>query len=135
MEYTMQFKDLEQEQYVGYWCKTKGITKKDLESHPQIDDVILLLKYRADCWHRLNTSEQAVWGAFWGQTYKKRKALRNKSLKKLESIYKYSRNRQLEQLIKIKTIKALRQNPYEKEDHDMTAKGSSNADNIPWESE
>ena len=129
----MAFKELEQEQFIGYWCKTKGITKKDLESHPHIDDVILLMKYRAECWHRLNKSEQAVWGAIWGIIYKKRKPLTNKGLKKLELIYTNSKQRHLQQLIKIHTIKALRQNPYEKEDHDMTAKGSSNANNIPWE--
>jgi len=126
---------LAQNQMLGYWLKRDHHLKiKDLD-HPCIDDLILLIKYRKACWDELNGKEKAVWGSHWGYTYKKRKPLHNKALKNLENIYINSRNRHLEKLNKIHTIKALRQNPYEKEDHDMTAKGSSNADNIPWESE
>ena len=129
-------KNLEQEQLVGYWITRWGLKRHDLVQHPCIDDLILLIKYRQECWHRLNKSEQAVWGALWGYTYTKRKPLKNKSLKKLEQIHITSHNRHLQEIYKKtqqrKRIQALKQNPYSKGEHDMTAKGSPIAQDIPW---
>lgn len=42
--------NLEQEQLVGYWTKTLGLSKKALETHPCIDDVILLKNFRREFW-------------------------------------------------------------------------------------
>lgn len=109
MNYYEQHKNLEQEQLVGYWLKSrKGITRKALETHPHIDDVILLLKWRDGVWHMLNSSEQAVWGAYWGYTYNKRKALKKKSLAKLEQITITAIQRQQAIKTKLEKIKALR---------------------------
>ena len=98
----------EQEQLVGYWLKRKGITRTALETHPHIDDVVLLMRWREGVWHLLNTSEQAVWGAYWGHTYKKRKALKKKSLNKLEQITITAIDRHKQAQLKINKIKALR---------------------------
>lgn len=103
-----QRKNFEQEQLVGYWLKTRGITRKALETHPHIDDVILLLKYRDAMWDLLNNSERAVWGAYWGYTYNKRKALKKKSLAKLEQITITATTRREETKAAIQRIKALR---------------------------
>lgn len=128
---------LEQEQLVGYWLKKKGITRKALETHKHIDDVILLLKWREAMWDVLNSSEQAVWGAYWGYTYKKRKALKKKSLNKLEQITITATNRQQLKQLKAtqqrQSIKALRQNPYSKSSAYMTAKTEDTACSAPWE--
>lgn len=128
--------ELEQSQLVGYWSKVKGFNSSDLDKHPRIDDVILLIKYRDALWNILNKSERATWGAYWGYTYKKRRALKNKALKKLEHITITAQDRHLKYLIKqasqIKTIKAIRETKQQKEDQTMTAKGSSNAYDIPW---
>jgi len=99
---------LEQEQLVGYWLKRKGITRKALETHPHIDDVILLMKYRDGMWNYLNNSERAVWAAYWGYTYNKRKALKKKSLSKLEQITNTVIARQETRQSAINKIKALR---------------------------
>ena len=71
-----------QEQLIGYWLTTKGISKKTLETHPQIDDIILMLNIRhSSDWSNFNKSEEAVWGA--GDSFTKAKihsllkALRN----------------------------------------------------------
>jgi len=126
-----QRQETEQEQLVGYWIAKWGMKRHDLLQHPCIDDLILLINFRQEFWHQMNRNTQAQWGAFWGYTYAKRKPLKNKSLKKLESIItniQYRQNKIAQQRQIIRTLK-------QKEDHDMTAKGSSNADNIPWESE
>lgn len=129
--------NLEQEQLVGYWLKRKGITRKALETHPHIDDVILLLKWRDAMGNLLNPSEQAVWGAYWGYTYNKRKALKKKSLSKLEQITITATTRHQQLTLKAskqrQTIKALRQNPYEKSSANMTAKSEDTACSAPWE--
>jgi len=128
--------ELEASQFCGYWSRTKGISQRDLTYHPQIDDVILLIKWRDDCWHRLNNPERSVWAAYWSWVYKQQYSLKSKHLDKLELIYIKSKDRHLKKLLEQaeqrQRIKALKQNPYEKEDHTMTAKGSSNAYDIPW---
>lgn len=129
--------DIEASQFLGYWARTKGIKQQDLTQHPQIDDIILLIKYRDSIWGKLNKPEQSSWAGIWSWVYTKGYPLKKKHLKKLEQVYTTATDRHLQKLIKQaeqkQRIKALRQNPYEKEDHDMTAKGSSNAYNIPWE--
>lgn len=124
---------LEQEQLVGYWLKCQGITRKALETHPHIDDVILLMRWRDAMWHLLNSSEKAVWGAYWGYTYNQRRALKKKSLAKLEQITITATQRQQTQQAKIQQIKALRQNPYEKSSAYMTAKSEDAAQSAPWD--
>lgn len=128
---------LEQEQLVGYWLKRKGITKKAIETHPHIDDVILLMKWRDAMWNILNNSEQAVWGAYWGYTYNKRKALKKKSLNKLEQITITATQKHKLKHAKLQAqrqlIKAKRQNPYEKSSAYMTAKSEDSAYSAPWE--
>ena len=70
----------------NYWCRTKGIKSSDLETHPQMDDVILLVTYRDAMWKQLNRSEQAHWGALWDWCYYRKFALKKKHLTKLELI-------------------------------------------------
>ena len=126
LEQLEKIQTLEQEQLLGYWLKRKGITRKDIETHKQIDDVVLLLRWKDAMHSLLNASELSVWGAYWGYTYKKRKALKKKSLKKLEQITITATQRHTQQQSKAQQqqqrIKALRQNPYEKSSAYMTAK-------------
>ena len=78
---------LEQEQLVGYWAKKFGaITRKDLTDHPQIDDVIMLLKIRDELGKHFNNKESGMWGFCWSYTYHKRCHLKKKHLKKLETL-------------------------------------------------
>lgn len=87
--------------YTNYWCKSKGISAKDLEAHPQIDDVVLLINYRDSMWSKLNKSEQAHWGAVWDWCYHRKFALKKKHLKKFESIIQEANQRHTEKLNKI----------------------------------
>lgn len=123
--------------YTNMWCKSKGITSADLDKHPQADDVVLMLKWREEMWHKLNASEQAVWGAYWNIVYNKKRALYKKALNKLEQITITASDRHLKNLIKTaqqrQRIKALRQNPNSKPADDMTAKDAGLSQTVPWE--
>jgi hypothetical protein len=80
-------RNLEQEQLVGYWAKKfAGISRKDLTDHPQIDDVIMLLKIRDHLGKHFNNKESGMWGFCWSYTYNKRCHLKGKHLKKLETL-------------------------------------------------
>jgi hypothetical protein len=97
----------------NYWCRTKGIHSKDLEIHPQMDDVILLIKYRDSMWNKLNRSEQAHFGAVWSWCYHNKFALKQKHLKKLELITTQATTRYLKTQIQLakarQKIRQLRQ--------------------------
>jgi hypothetical protein len=92
----------------NYWCRMKGIHSRDLDSHPQIDDVMLLLKYRDGMWIKLNTSEQAHWGAIWDWTYHRKLPLKTKHLAKLELITIQAEQRHRKKQQAIDKIKQLR---------------------------
>jgi hypothetical protein len=123
--------------YTNLWCRQKGIHASDLDKHPQIDDVILMLVWRGDMWKKLNKSEQAVWGAYWNTVYHKQRPIHKKALKKLEQITITATDRHLKDLvIKAKQkqrIKALRQNPYSKPADNIVAKDAGLAQTVPWE--
>lgn len=121
------------EYYTNYWCRSKGISKKDLESHAQIDDVILMLRFRDNLWTILNQSEQAIWGAYWNTVYHKRRPLHNKALKKLEQITITATDRLHKLQAQRQRIKALRQNPNAKPADNMTAKDVGPSQTVPWE--
>jgi hypothetical protein len=68
------------------WLKKRGITGQDLESHPQISDVIMLCRWRDDLWEIATASERAFWSSQWDWCYHKRYPLKKKQLTKLEEI-------------------------------------------------
>lgn len=133
----MNYKDLEQEQMIGYWVKRKGLKHKDLSSHPQIDDCVLLVRFRDEYWTRLNVSERAHWAAVWEWCYHKQKPLKDKHLNKLEQAIIDSDTRHLQYLVKSTTerqkIKARRNLCQIQRDDDMTAKTSLADTSVPWE--
>jgi hypothetical protein len=97
----------------NYWCRTKGIKYKDYETHPQIDDVHLLMRWRDEMWNKLTKSEQSFWGAVWSYVYHKKMSLRSKHLQKLEELIIIANDRHLKNLVKMarqqQKIKQLRQ--------------------------
>jgi len=76
------------------WIGKLGFRSEHLDSHPRIDDCMSLLNLRIGLWHQMNTSEQAVWGAYWGIVFVKKKPLKNKAWQKFERIAKSIDNRQ-----------------------------------------
>jgi hypothetical protein len=88
--------------YTNVWCKSMGMKSKDLGcgikqnadgsftdnqlAHPQIDDVILLIKFHQANWHYMTRSERGVWAAYWSWCYHNQTAIKAKWFKKLEHI-------------------------------------------------
>jgi hypothetical protein len=111
-------KQRQQDWNIGRWLRSRGIDVQDLDSHPRIDDIILLINIRQSLWTVMNNSEQASWGGYWDSVYKKKNALKNKALIKFEKIAEQIQDRQ--QLIRQLRTGTSQRN----KDHDMTAKGS-----------
>jgi len=100
---------LEQEQLVGYWTKKfSRISRKDLSEHPQIDDIIFLLKIRDNLGKHFNNKESGMWGFCWSYTYHKKMRLKGKHLKKLETLVTGINTRLEKQNIARQKIQALR---------------------------
>jgi hypothetical protein len=104
---------------IGRWLKTHGVTVADLDSHKQINDVVLLINIRQEFWSGMNYSEQAVWGAYWDIVYNKSKPLNSKALKKFERTIEQVKQRRLKINI-LRQIGSAKQN----NDQDNKAKGS-----------
>ena len=123
--------------YTNYWCKTKGISIKDIESHIRADDIVLLVAFRDAMWDKLNKSEQGSWAGYWNSVYFKKNKLKIKALKKLEQITITATNRHLKNIVyqaqQRQRIKALRQNPNAKPSAYMTAKSEGPDQSAPWD--
>jgi hypothetical protein len=98
---------LEQEQLVGYWIKRFGLTRRDLESHPQIDDLMFLIKFRAEFWD-MNRGLKSKYFKAWDWVYNKHLPLKKNHLNNLHrigtTIIKWRKNRQED----IKLVQAFR---------------------------
>lgn len=70
----------------NYWCRTLGIHSKDLETHPQIDDVILLIKFIQEYGKEFTPKQRVYVYVIWDWCYNKRKPLSKKYLKALTKI-------------------------------------------------
>lgn len=78
----------------GAWVRNWGISNWDLTHHPQIDDVILLIKIRQTCWHYWQSRERGYWSYVWDWCYHKKYSLKNKHLDKLQNSIYNSEHRQ-----------------------------------------
>lgn len=117
-------KEKNQDWNIGRWLKSHGVTVKDLDSHKQINDVVLLINIRQQYWHAMSSSEQASWGGYWNVVYRNSKPLKPKALKRFETIIQQINQRQtkiqvLRQINQLKTGSAP-----QNIDQDNKAKGS-----------
>lgn len=101
------------------WISKLGFRSEHIDTHPCIHDCIALLTLRMELWDRMNTSEQATWGAYWGIVFKSKKPLKPKAWNKFEIIAKNIDNRQL----KIYILRQIATKQNQNKGHDMTAKG------------
>ena len=83
------------------WCRSRGITVHDLESHPQMDDLILLLRWRDFAGNNVSHDEEGFYAGLWGMVYKLHYPLKKLHLQRLEQITNNIQARQ-------KTIRHLR---------------------------
>lgn len=96
----------------NYWCRAQGIHYQELTTHPQIDDVVLLIKFVQEYSKEFNAKQRVEVHIIWDSCYNKRKPLGKKYLKALAAIgEKLNYIRNLKQQAKVKArkrIKALR---------------------------
>jgi len=111
----------EKAHYTNWWCKTIGIKSRDLDSHPQIDDVILLIRWHQECWMDSNKSQRGVWSGYWSVVYHHQFPLKAKALKKLEATTQEIITRQQARQLKQIKIRQLRESNQQKGIVHMTA--------------
>lgn len=120
---------------VDYWLsiapllRDLKIKSKDLDTHPRIDDVMTLLQIRHELWHRMNNSEQATWGAYWGIVFKKKFVLNKKFWNKFEKITTNIDQREYRQQQQREIVRQLKRT-LENTDHNKDAKGSNLAQTL-----
>lgn len=114
-------KQQRQDWNIGHWLQSHGITVKDLDQHPRIDDMVLMINIRQEFWTAMNAHEQGVWAGYWSVVYKKRKPLHAKALRKFENIIEQIRQRRL----KIQILRQLQTGTSQNKNigHDNKAKG------------
>ena len=115
-----------QDTAINQWYRDVGLTAKDIEHHPCITDLSILINIRNNFWHLMTKSEQNVWCGSWGNVYKYCRFIRPKTMKKLEVMMTYMNSREKrkhEQREKIQSQRQANTEPI-KRDHNSEAKGS-----------
>jgi hypothetical protein len=111
----------EKAHYTNWWCRTIGIRSKDIDSHPQIDDVILLIRWHRECWLDSTKPQRGIWCGYWSAVYHKQLPLKAKALKKLEAATQDIITRQQARQLKQQRIRQLRESNQQKGIVHMTA--------------
>lgn len=70
----------EQEQLIGYWIKRHGITKRDLDNHPQINDIVFLIKVRDEFYSDFKTKHKRFFDNIWAWVYHNKLPLKAKQI-------------------------------------------------------
>ena len=83
-----QFTHSETTHLTRYWCRTLGIRDEDLTRHPQIDDVIILIKFINEFEQDFKARHRLQIYMMWDSCYKNRRPLGNHDLEQLLGIGK-----------------------------------------------
>lgn len=118
---TLPLSNSEKTHYTNLWCCSIGIKSRDLTNHPQIDDVIILVKFHQECWFDMDQEQRGVWAAYWSWTYHKQFPLKAKHLKKLANIMASVIGRRTKAEKTRQHIKALRESITQQRGVHMTA--------------
>lgn len=86
--YIMQEQAWEQTRLIRKFCRKHNMKITDFDTHPYIEDVVLLAKIKADMYPHLDRSGQGYWSGLWSYVYHKHGKLKNKHLDKLEKYVK-----------------------------------------------
>lgn len=73
-------------QQLSYFLKQQGLTIRDLDSHPHIDDVILLAQTRNSLWHLYSRNERRYLNDLWHLVYTEHHGLTKRHIDKLEQL-------------------------------------------------
>lgn len=105
----MKLSQSELNHYTNLWCKVKGFKSKDLELHPHIDDMILLITIREEYSDFFTQEQWDEWKKLWVMVYSKKFSLKKFHRKTLEQITIKAIIRQSKQQLQRLKIKQLRQ--------------------------
>lgn len=94
--------------FTNRWCRSNGISLRDLTNHPQIEDVVLLVNFRNEFWRDMTASEQGTWSAYWSLVYHKQFTIKQAHLGKLETIARSCEFIRQKQAERKATIQAMR---------------------------
>lgn len=70
----------------NYWCRTLGIHSVDLHKHPQMDDVIILIKFLKEFERQFNNDDRIATYVMWNWCYNNKLPLKKKHMKRLLNI-------------------------------------------------
>lgn len=112
-----EFQNNRQDWAISAWAKKKGITLNDVNSHPCIADITLLLSVQSEFEpeYKSNKTLYATYNSLWSGVYSRKRGLNAKGLRKLETIVQAAQeirqhNNQLKQRIKqLRSISATKQ--------------------------
>ncbi len=120
----MKLSNVELTKTINQWCQEKGLKSRDLgcgtlinengllipyqNAHPQIDDVIILIKWRDAMEPIWNNPDTLLFGALWQWCYLRGFPLKQKHLKALENHYIKAIERAEQRAQARQKIKALR---------------------------
>lgn len=127
-----QWQHLEQEQLVGYWIRRFGITRDALESHPFIDDVILLIRIKQEFNSEWSHQDSGYWGYCWSWCYHHRHPLTKKHTNKIEKWVNNLLERRQNRQQRIQVLRQHRKNPYNKSADNIAAKDADADTTPPW---
>lgn len=97
----------EKNHYTNLWCRSMGFRSKDLDTHPQIDDVVLLINWKKEFWDCPKFWKPTI-NNIWSYVYKHSMPLKNSHLRQLskitKGIIKWRKTRD-EQAYKVRTLR------------------------------
>jgi hypothetical protein len=70
----------------NYWCRTLGIHNTDLHTHPQMDDVVLLINFLKEFSRQFNNDDRIATYVIWDWCYNKKLPLKKRHFKRLLNI-------------------------------------------------
>lgn len=73
---------------INFWCYQLGITRHELETHPQLSDIAFLLEFKREFEKEYKQDRWCFgnYNAYWGVVYAQKKPLKPKAYQKFEKI-------------------------------------------------
>lgn len=134
--FAREFRKTKQDWTIDSWCNKLGITRRGLETHPNVKDIRTLLDFDAYD-HLMTEKDRDIWKHAWRWVYEKQLPIGAHIEKRLLSIvenckYREQRCQQQREARKLQRQQkwSHTQNGHDKGDHNDEAKGSQSAEEL-----
>jgi hypothetical protein len=104
---TFPLSNSEKTHYTNWWCRRMGFKSKDLNEHPQIDDVVLLVNWTNEFWDCPKFWKPII-ERIWSYVYIHKMPMKKSHIKRLEKITQGMiawRSKRQMQIEKIRTLR------------------------------